>query len=74
SENVRNECRSITKICGHFCIHRDHESVRSCHLSPGCDGFKSGGKIIRNERSLERRQCSFLGNGGRKFREGRKNV
>ncbi|TNM80469.1 phage portal protein, partial [Escherichia coli] len=21
-------------------IHRDHESVRSCHLSPGCVGFK----------------------------------
>ena len=60
------------KICSHFCIHRDHESVRSCHLSPGCVGFKRGGKIIRNERILERRQCSFLGNGGRKFREGRK--
>ncbi|GHL90971.1 hypothetical protein ECZU38_10450 [Escherichia coli] len=72
SENVGNECRSITKICGHICIHRDHESVRSCHLSPGCVGFKSGGKIIRNERCLERRQCSFLGNGSRKFREGRK--
>ncbi|KAE9477491.1 hypothetical protein [Escherichia coli] len=43
-------------------------------FSSGCVGFKSGGKIIRNERSLERRQCSFLGNGGRKFREGRKNV
>ncbi len=73
-ENVRNECGSVTKIGSHFCIHRDHESVRSCHLSPGCVGFKSGGKIIRNERCLERRQCSFLGNGSRKFREGRKNV
>ncbi len=53
-ENVRNECCSVTTISRHFCIHRDHESVRSCHLSPGCVGFKRGGKIIRNERILER--------------------
>ncbi len=73
-ENVRNECGSVTKICSHFCIHRDHESVRSCHLSPGCGGLKRGSEIIRNERSLERQQRSFLGNGGRKFREGGKDV
>ncbi|GHK50117.1 hypothetical protein ECZU08_57130 [Escherichia coli] len=42
------------KICSHFCIHRDHEGVRSCHLSPGCGGLKRGSEIIRNERSLER--------------------
>ncbi len=73
-ENVRNECGSVTTISSHFCIHRDHESVRSCHLSPGCVSFKRGGKIIRNERSLERQQRSFLGNGDSKFREGGKNV
>ncbi|CAM4511066.1 hypothetical protein BvCmsSIP065_02834 [Escherichia coli] len=50
----QNECCSVTTISRHFCIHRDHESVRSCHLSPGCVGFKRGGKIIRNERILER--------------------
>ena len=43
-ENVRNECGSVTTISSHFCIHRDHESVRSCHLSPGCGGLKRGGK------------------------------
>ncbi len=53
-ENVRNECCSVTTISSHFCIHRNYESVRSCHLSPGCGGFKRGGKIIRNERILER--------------------
>ena len=53
-KNVRNECCSVTTISSHFCIHRDYESVRSCHLSPGCGGFKRGGKIIRNERILER--------------------
>lgn len=73
-ENVRNECRSVTTISSHFCIHRDHESVRSSHFSTGCVGFKRGGKIIRNERSLERQQRSFLGNGGSKFCEGGKNV
>ncbi len=34
---------------------------------PGCVGLKRGGKIIRNERSLERQQRSFLGNGGRQI-------
>ncbi len=53
-ENVRNECGSVRTISRHFCIHRDHESVRSSHFSTGCVGFKRGGKIIRNERSLER--------------------
>ncbi len=46
--------RSVTKICSHFCIHRDHESVRSCHLSPGCGGLKRGSEIIRNERIIKR--------------------
>ena len=41
------------KICSHFCIHRDHESVRSCHLSPGCGGLKRGSEIIRNERIIK---------------------
>lgn len=31
-----------------------YESVRSCHLSPGCGGLKRGSEIIRNERILER--------------------
>ncbi len=74
AKNVRNECGSVTTISSHFCIHRDHESVRSCHLSPGCVSFKRGGKIIRNERSLERQQRSFLGNGDSKFCEGGQNV
>ncbi len=30
------------------------QSVRSCHLSPGCGGLKRGGKIIRNERIIKR--------------------
>ncbi len=53
-ENVRNECGSVTTISSHFCIHRDHKGVRSCHLSPGCVGFKRSGKIIRNERIIKR--------------------
>ncbi|ANK01275.1 Tail fiber protein [Escherichia coli O25b:H4] len=48
-ENVRNECRSITKIGSHFCIHSDHEGVRSCHLGTGCGGLKRGSEIFRNE-------------------------
>ncbi len=28
----------VTTISSHFCIRRDHEGVRSCHLSPGCGG------------------------------------
>ncbi|GHM52635.1 hypothetical protein ECZU51_13050 [Escherichia coli] len=71
-ENVRNECGSVTTISSHFCIHRDHESVRSCH--PGMRQLQRGGKIIRNERSLERQQRSFLGNGDSKFCEGGQNV
>ncbi|EFB2477294.1 phage tail protein, partial [Escherichia coli] len=27
---------------------------RSCHLSPGCVGFKRGSEIIRNERIIKR--------------------
>ncbi|WP_264768661.1 hypothetical protein, partial [Klebsiella pneumoniae] len=53
-ENVRNECGSVTTISSHFCIRRDHEGVRSSHLSPGCGGLKRGSEIIRNERILER--------------------
>ncbi len=42
---------------------------------PGCGGLKRGSEIIRNERIIKCQYCSFLGNGGgRKFREGRKNV
>ncbi len=73
-ENVRNECCSVTKISSHFCIHCDDESVRSRHFSQRCGGLQRGGKIIRNERLHKRQQCSLLGNGGRKFREGGKNV
>ncbi len=53
-QNVRNECGSVTTISSHFSIHRDHESVRSCHLSPGCGGLKRGSEIIRNERIIKR--------------------
>ncbi len=41
--------RQRHKIGSHFCIHSDHEGVRSCHLSTGCGGFKRGSEIIRNE-------------------------
>ncbi len=43
-ENVRNECRSITKIGSHFCIHSDHEGVRSCHLGTGAAASKEAAK------------------------------
>ncbi len=37
------------KIGSHFCIHSDHEGVRSCHLGTGCGGLKRGSEIFRNE-------------------------
>ena len=73
-ENVRNECCSVTTISRHVCLHRGHESVRGRHFSTRCGGLKRGSKIIRNERIIKCRSCSFLGNGGRKFCQGGKNV
>ena len=43
-ENVRNEMLQRHKISSHFCIHRDHESVRSCHLSQDASASKEAAK------------------------------
>ncbi len=43
-ENVGNECGSVTTISSHFCIRRDHEGVRSCHLSRDAAASKEAAK------------------------------
>ena len=68
----RNECCSVTTISSHFCIHRDHESVRSCHLSPGCVGLKEAAKSSETNAASSASSAASSATAAGKFREGGK--
>ncbi len=73
-ENVRNECCSVTKTAATSCIDRYDESAAEPRPSPACGGLKEAAKSQKRTHHQAPKQRSFLGNGGRKFREGRKRL
>ncbi len=67
--NVRNECGSVTNNQQPLLHPPRPRKRQKLPPQPGMRQLQRGGKIIRNERSLERQQRSFLGNGDSKFCE-----